>query len=238
MALRLRVTPDRASYRPGDVLAAVVEASSINMMYNKMEGMAASSSSTGLACMLQAVTEPVTGAVQAATTHLEALQIELCAAERVDLNWVTAKYRAGSSITERDNRRVTRPVLKMKPVRLCEQTTLLPGSRRLYLVRSVCICCKSGYPACVSSFSSLCIVSGTRPATHELLLPGYNCQKCYLHHSKAQQCATAISWKPKQPLPCSHGKGERLPAQLTLPSSNRNLPLRVPTVLHSVLYKP
>ncbi|KAL0039325.1 hypothetical protein WJX79_003514 [Trebouxia sp. C0005] len=107
MALRLRVTPDRASYRPGDVLAAVVEA----------------------------VTEPVSGAVQAAATHLEALQIELCASERVDLNWVTGKYRAGSSVTEQDNRRVARPVLTMKPVRLCEHSTLLPGSRRLYLVR-------------------------------------------------------------------------------------------------------
>ncbi|DBB14851.1 hypothetical protein WJX82_007806 [Trebouxia sp. C0006] len=107
MALRLRVTPDRASYRPGDVLAAVVEV----------------------------VTEPVSGAVQAAATHLEALQIELCASERVDLNWVTGKYRAGSSITEKDNRRVARPVLTMKPVRLCEHSTLLPGSRRLYLVR-------------------------------------------------------------------------------------------------------
>lgn len=107
MALRLRVTPDRASYRPGDVLAAVVEA----------------------------VTEPVTGAVQAAATHLEALQIELCAAERVDLNWVTGQYRTGSSITEKDNRRVTRAMLQMKPIRLCERATLLPGSRRLYLVR-------------------------------------------------------------------------------------------------------
>lgn len=87
------------------------------------------------ACTLQVVTEPVSGAVQAAATHLEALQIELCASERVDLNWVTGKYRAGSSITEKDNRRVARPVLTMKPVRLCEQSNLLPGSRRLYLVR-------------------------------------------------------------------------------------------------------
>ena len=85
--------------------------------------------------MLQAVTEPVAGAVQAATTHLEALEIELCAAERVDLNWVSPKYRAGSSIIEKDNRRVTRPVLKMKPVRLCEHVSLLPGSRKLYLIR-------------------------------------------------------------------------------------------------------
>ena len=86
--------------------------------------------------MLQVVTEPVAGAIQAATTHLEALQLELCALERVDLNWVSAKYRAGTTTTEKDNRRITRPLLKMKPVRLCEQTTLLPGSRRLYLVRS------------------------------------------------------------------------------------------------------
>lgn len=91
------------------------------------------------ACLLQAVTEPVSGAVQAATTHLDALQIELCASERVDLNWVTAKYRAGSSITDKDNRRLARPLLKMKPVRLCEHTTLLPGSRRLYLVRYSCL---------------------------------------------------------------------------------------------------
>lgn len=107
MALRLRLTPDRASYRPGDVLAAVVEV----------------------------VTEPVAGAVQAATTHLEALQVELCALERVDINWVAGQYRNGTAITEKDNRRITRPLLKMKPVRLCEQTVLLPGSRRLYLVR-------------------------------------------------------------------------------------------------------
>lgn len=86
--------------------------------------------------MLQVVTEPVAGAIQAATTHLEALQLELCALERVDVNWVSAKYRAGTTITEKDNRRVTRSLLKMKPVRLCEQTTLFPGSRRLYLVRS------------------------------------------------------------------------------------------------------
>ena len=87
------------------------------------------------ACTLQAVTEPVSGAAQAAVTHLEALQIELCASERVDLNWVTGKYRAGSSVTAQDNRRVARPVLTMKPVRLCEHSTLPPGSRRLYLVR-------------------------------------------------------------------------------------------------------
>ncbi len=93
------------------------------------------SSGKQAACTLQVVTEPVSGAVQAAATHLEALQIELCASERVDLNWVTGKYRAGSSITEKDNRRVARPVLTMKPVRLCEHSTLLPGSRRLYLVR-------------------------------------------------------------------------------------------------------
>ena len=84
---------------------------------------------------LQVVTEPVTGAIQAASTHLEALELELCAAERVDLNWITGTYRAGSSVIEKDNRRVTRPLLKMKPVRLCERSTLLPGSRRLYLVR-------------------------------------------------------------------------------------------------------
>lgn len=93
------------------------------------------------ACMLQVVTEPVSGAIQAATTHVEALQLELCALERVDVNWVSAKYRAGTAITEKDNRRVTRPLLKMKPVRLCEQITLVPGSRRLYLVRSTFRCC-------------------------------------------------------------------------------------------------
>ncbi|KAL3158772.1 hypothetical protein ABBQ32_011500 [Trebouxia sp. C0010 RCD-2024] len=107
MALRLRITPDRTSYRPGDVLAAVVEV----------------------------VTEPVSGAIQAAATHLEALQLELCAFERVDLNWVSAKYRMGSTVTEKDHRRITWPLLNMKPVRLCKQSTLLPGSRRLYLVR-------------------------------------------------------------------------------------------------------
>ena len=89
--------------------------------------------------MLQIVTEPVAGAVQAAVTNLEALQIELCASERVDINWVTAKYRAETASTEKDNRRVTRPLLKMKPVRLCENTTLLPGSRRLYLIRYLAV---------------------------------------------------------------------------------------------------
>ena len=84
---------------------------------------------------LQVVTEPVTGAIQAASTHLEALELELCAAERVDFNWISANYRAGSNILEKDNRRVTRPLLKMKPVRLCERSTLMPGSRKLYLVR-------------------------------------------------------------------------------------------------------
>ena len=135
MALRLRVTPDRASYRPGDVLAAVVEVS-----FGRMISTATQAESRPVvlqaACMLQVVTEPVAGAIQAATTHLEALQCELCAVERVDLNWISAKYRAGTTITEQDNRRITRPLLKMKPVRLCEQITLLPGSRRLYLVRS------------------------------------------------------------------------------------------------------
>lgn len=92
------------------------------------------------ACMLQVVTEPVAGAIQAAATHLEALQLELCALERVDLNWVSAQYRAGTTITEKDHRRITKPLLKMIPVRLCEQTTLFPGSRRLYLVRSACNC--------------------------------------------------------------------------------------------------
>ena len=93
--------------------------------------------SFNLACMLQVATEPVAGAVQAATTYLEALQLELCALERVDVNWVAAQYRAGTAIIEKDNRRITRPLLRMKPVRLCEQSILLPGSRRLYLVRSV-----------------------------------------------------------------------------------------------------
>ncbi len=134
MALRLRVTPDRASYRPGDVLAAVVE-----VVYDRCSFHFVAYSTQAIrlvaACTLQVVTEPVSGAVQAAATHLEALQIELCASERVDLNWVAGKYRAGSSITEKDNRRVARPVLTMKPVRLCEHSTLLPGSRRLYLVR-------------------------------------------------------------------------------------------------------
>lgn len=127
------MTPDRASYRPGDVLAAVVE-----VRCRLMDGSSRAivRADAHAACMLQVVTEPVAGAIQAATTHLEALQLELCALERVDLNWVSAKYRAGTTIIEKDNRRITRPLLKMKPVRLCEQTTLLPGSRRLYLVRS------------------------------------------------------------------------------------------------------
>lgn len=136
MALRLRVTPDRALYRPGDVLAAVVE-----VVFGRMDGYtrALVRADAQAACMLQVVTEPVAGAIQAATTHLEALQLELCALERVDQNWVSTKYRAGTTIIDKDNRRITRPLLKMKPVRLCEQTTLLPGSRRLYLVRSAVV---------------------------------------------------------------------------------------------------
>lgn len=107
MALKLRVTPDRGSYRPGDTLAAMVEV----------------------------VTEQVTGAVQAATTQLEALQLELSAVERVDVNWISPKYRTGSQILDKDARRLGRPVFKMQPVKLCEHTTLLPGSRRLYMVK-------------------------------------------------------------------------------------------------------
>ena len=86
---------------------------------------------------MQVVTEHVTGAVQAAETHLEALQLELCAVERVDVNWVSPRYRAASQPIEKDNRRVARPLLTMQPVKLCERTTLLPGSRRLYMIRCI-----------------------------------------------------------------------------------------------------
>lgn len=130
------------------------------------------------ACMLQVVTEPVAGAVQAAATHLEALQLELCASERVDLNWVSAKYRAGTTITEKDNRRITRPLLRMKPVRLCEQTTLLPGSRRLYLVRSAFVGLKQFFLNTASpdqSAAHLCVdhpaVTPVLTATARIQLP-------------------------------------------------------------------
>lgn len=83
----------------------------------------------------QVVTEQVTGAVQAAATHLEALQLELCAIERVDINWISPKYRTSSKVIEKDGRRVARLLFSMPPVRLCEHSSLLPGSRRLYMVK-------------------------------------------------------------------------------------------------------
>lgn len=131
MALKLRVTPDRGSYRPGDTLAAMVEVCT----QDRLVIASCTSAMRTQSGSIQVVTEQVTGAVQAATTHLEALQLELSAVERVDVNWISPKYRTGSQILDKDARRVGRPLFTMQPVKLCEHTTLLPGSRRLYMVK-------------------------------------------------------------------------------------------------------